>query len=62
MLTISTECEKIMHIKFARYDQVAKSFQKFFDQDELERRIERKADIVFVRDSDEQKADITNLD
>ena len=50
-----------MHTRFARYDRVALSFQKFFDQDELEKRLGRKADLTLLRDIGEAKADNIEL-
>ena len=51
-----------MYTRFAKYERVALSFQKFFDQDELEKRLGRKADLCLVRDMGEVKADRKNLE
>ena len=47
--------------KFVVYEKVAKSFRKFFNTDELEKRINRKADLAMVKDINELKADKTTL-
>ena len=41
---IDLVCEDLMANKFARYQQVWKSFQKYFDTENLEDIIARKAD------------------
>lgn len=41
-------CCNIIEDKLLKYERVAKSFSKFFEQDELERIIDRKADIELV--------------
>ena len=51
-----------MYSRFAKYERVALSFQKFFNSDELDKRISRKADLCLLNDISEVKADSKDLE
>jgi len=45
---IESLCTEITSRQLSQYDRVAKSFQKFFNQDELETILDRKADLELI--------------
>lgn len=54
-------CKIVVEEKFHNYEKVYKAFQKFFNSDELDFIISRKADIELVermQDSKAQKSDL----
>ena len=50
-----------MKTSFIRYEKVYRSFQRFFDDDNLMIQFERKANLNMVKKLDEEKADRTEL-
>lgn len=49
-------CSDMVELKLMGYDRVAASFSKYFDQDELQYIVERKADIELVKRLQDTKA------
>lgn len=49
-------------MKFAKYDKVQKSFEKFFNVDDLAVRFDRKADLEMIHDLKVQKANGVDLE
>ena len=50
-------CQDFLKTRFTKYQKVAQSFEKFFDQNNLDLVIERKADIYQLQELGSQKAD-----
>ena len=45
-----------MTTKFAKYDHVAKAFQKYFSEDDLSLSLERKPDLYMLAEMNSKKA------
>lgn len=60
-IDLNKTVEDFMENRFKKYDNVYKSFAKFFDLDELKDILKSKADIIFVNDLTMKKEKI-NID
>ena len=58
---LSDVCKIVVEERFHNYEKVCKAFQKFFNSDELDYVISRKADIEHVERMQESKAQKSDL-
>ena len=53
---INIRCDELMETRFAKYEIVAKAFNKYFTQDNLQMSLERKADLYMLAEMNAKKA------